>query len=82
MPANALAEMVAAIPDRQIASIVRELRLGPAQPSSMTKPVATEPPKVIGKHGWLDERKLEPPPGISLIDQMCEAADRKERRCR
>src|SRR5262245_9820130 len=81
MPANALAAMVAAVPDVQTAAIVHEMRHGPAQSSSMTKPAAaTEPPKTIGTKGWVDARPLTPPEGIGLVDQIAEGFAKRERR--
>jgi hypothetical protein len=81
MPANALAAMVAAVPE----GLMRDLRADALKPNpvtgSMTRP-ETEPPRVIGSKGWIDPRPLGPQPGISIIDQMCEAADRRERRGR
>jgi len=82
MPRSARQAMIDAVPDR----LMSDLRADALKPNPMaisggiTKPAATEPPKTIGKNGWIDQRPLEPPPGISIIDQMCEAADRRERR--
>src|SRR5262245_25797071 len=81
MPASALQEMLKAVPDR----LVSELRGDASKPNPMTvsggvtKPTATEPPKVIGKKGWIDERPLEPPPGIELMDRMMDAQDAQDR---
>jgi hypothetical protein len=81
MPANALAAMVAAVPD----SLMSDLRADALKPNPMTlsggvtKPAATEPPKAIGKKGWIDQRPLEPPPGIAIMDQMMDAQDAQDR---
>jgi cell division septum initiation protein DivIVA len=80
MPQSAIEAMTAVVGDRDLASIVQEQRSGVAQPSSMIKPDPSAQPKQIGKNGWLEERKLEPPPGVDLIDRIAQGFAERERR--
>jgi len=79
MPLNALLEMMKATPE----GLMRDLRADALKPNpvtgGMTKP-PSEPPKAIGTKGWIDSRPLEPPPGVSLVDQIAEAFAARERR--
>src|SRR5215470_8937947 len=58
MPRSAMQAMIDAVPDR----LMNDLRADALKPNpmtvsgGMTKPVAPEPPKVIGKNGWIDQR--------------------------
>jgi hypothetical protein len=81
MPRSAMQAMVDAVPD----ALMRDLRADARKPNpatlsgGVTKPTPTEPPKVIGKKGWIDERPIEPPPGIEHCDRMMDEQDRVDR---
>jgi hypothetical protein len=65
-------------PTDVVQDIVRDLRSGPAQPSS----IASTPSVPSAPHrgsGWVEPRPLGKQPGIDLIDQMVEADTMKQR---
>jgi len=66
-------EMSEAVPTKLIQDLVKDFR-SPTQPSSMIETPKAEPRVVKA-----NETPIGPPPGISIIDQMCDDADRKER---
>ena len=81
MPASAMRDLINAVPD----ALMRDLRGDARKPNpttlsgGITKPTASESPKAIGKKGWIDERPLEPPPGIEHCDRMMDEQDRIDR---
>jgi hypothetical protein len=81
MPREAIQAMIDAIPSSVMAGIVADaLKPNPMTVSGgVTKPTTTEPPKVIGNKGWIDERPLSPPPGIAIMDRMMDAQDKVDR---
>ena len=80
MPASALKAMVDVIPSSVMAGIVADARKPNPVTGGMTKSVVTEPPKTMGKNGWVDARPLTPPEGIGLVDQIAEGFAKRERR--
>jgi hypothetical protein len=72
MSPQAMRAMVDAVGDGAVAGILRDGRaiqnLAPLASDVRPRPAAT---------GW--EAPLSPPPGISLIDRLCEVADARER---
>ena len=71
-------KMVEAVPDNVIRDIVADSRRGLSQSQSMitTRPEAE--PRRRGK-GLVERRPLQPPPGIALVDRLCEAQDARDR---
>jgi len=68
-------EMARATPTNVVRDVVRDLRNGPAQRSSG---MGEEPAKA--RQGAVAvERPLRPPPGLSLVDQLCDLQDRIDR---
>jgi hypothetical protein len=68
-------EMSKCVDDKLMRDIVNDFRQGPSKPSSLAGP-GPEPKKGTG---WQDEIPLKPPPGIGLVDQLCDAQDRKDK---
>lgn len=77
MPSAAVAAMVQAVGDDQVAAIARELR-NPPGPSSLSNG-SEGPARPIGRNGWIDETPNKPPPGIELIDRLVDAQDALDR---
>ena len=81
MPASAMRDLINAVPD----ALMRDLRGDARKPNPMalsggiTKPTAAEPQKVIGKKGFIEERPIEPPPGIAHCDRMMDEQDKVDR---
>jgi hypothetical protein len=63
---------------KEVQDIVNDLRSGPAQPSSIIPENNRLGPAERGT-GWQRERPIQPPEGVSLIDQMCENQSALER---
>jgi hypothetical protein len=81
MPANALAAMVAAVPEGLMSEIRRDARRSnPATPSSMIPSPQSPSQPVQRGTGWRDSAPLKPPEGIKWVDQIAEGFDRRERR--
>jgi len=76
MPRSAMQAMIDAVPS----SLMSDLRADALKPNPVTGGAAPQPQQTQRGSGWIDERPLGPPPGISIIDEMCEAADQRERR--
>jgi len=75
MPPSAMADMVAAVPDRMVADIVRDLRsIGTLSPAVSNAGA----PKLRGT-GWRDATPLGPPPGVAQADKLMDAADKADR---
>jgi len=75
MPPSAMADMVAAVPDRMVADIVRDLRsIGTLSPAVSNAAV----PKLPGT-GWREATPLGPPPGVAQADRLMDAADKADR---
>ena len=75
MPASAILEMMKAVPE----SLMRGLRADAQKPNPVTGgPPQPQQPVKRGT-GWVDERKLEPPPGIEHCDRMIDEQDRIDR---
>ena len=77
MPRSAVDDLVKAVGDEQVRDIVRDLRGGPSQPSSLLAPTGGRP--VVRGTGWA-ERKLESPPGVAICDQMMDVQDALDKR--
>lgn len=76
MPAEVVAEMVKAVPDRAVADVVGDHRRGVADK-------APEPRTVPSANGWVEARPLPAAPsGYQHIERMMDAADAAERRRR
>jgi hypothetical protein len=63
-----------AVPNRLVRDIVADAYRGISQSASMLPP-SREPPKPKGT-GWVDAAPIGQPPGVKIIDQMCEAQSR------
>jgi len=68
-------EMARAVPDETVRAIVKDLRSGPAQRSSLADG-GSEKPRA---GGVAVERPLGPPPGVGLCDQLMDLQDRIDR---
>jgi hypothetical protein len=44
-----------------------------------TAPLAKTADEVAKSRGWIDPQPLKPPPGLNIIDAMCDAQDRRDR---
>src|SRR5262245_60420960 len=76
MPRSAMMEMAKAIPESVMRGIVADARRpNPANPPTPSQPTT----QVQRGSGCIDERPLEPPPGISHIDAMVKAQDAQDR---
>jgi hypothetical protein len=73
-----LYRMTRVAPTDVVQDIVRDLRSGPAQPSSIAAPPTDRAAPAKGT-GWVDAKPLGKQPGIDLIDQMVERQTAKER---
>jgi hypothetical protein len=75
-------KMLEAVPDEVIRAIVSDGRKGISRSTSMIAPEhqrAERSEPVRRGTGLSEPKPLQPPPGIALIDAMCEVADAKER---
>jgi hypothetical protein len=71
-------EMIRAVPDSLLRDIVNDSRRGPAAPSSLASSVQSEKPRAPSG----GTTPIQPPPGIKYVDQLCDAADRRDRAVR
>jgi len=76
MPRSAIQAMIDAVPDR----LMRDLRADALKPNPVTGS-APQPQQQQVKRGtgWVDQRPLEPPPGIEHCDRLVDAQDRIDR---
>jgi hypothetical protein len=63
-----------AVSDQLIRQIVADSRRGPTAPSSLASSVQSTPRPASG-----GSVPIQPPPGIKYVDQLCDAADRRDR---
>ena len=77
MPVEAMRDLVRGVPDRLVADIRRDNQ-GPSGPCSMIPADLTtaERPRPQSTPGWVP---LSNPPGVPIIDQLCDAADAADR---
>jgi hypothetical protein len=76
MPASALAAMMAAVPE----SVMRGIVADAFKPNPVTGGPNPQPTSQVQRgSGWIDERPLEPPPGIEHCDRLVDAQDRIDR---
>jgi hypothetical protein len=73
-------KMRLAVPDEVIRDIANDARRGLSQSQSLIAPERSKrsEPQRRGT-GWSEPKPLTQPPGIALIDAMCEAQDAKDR---
>lgn len=77
MPKSAMQAMIDAVPN----SLMSELRADARKPSPITGGPNPQPTSQVQRgSGWLDQRPLEPPPGVDLIDRIAEGFAARERR--
>jgi hypothetical protein len=73
MPKSAMQAMIDAAPN----SLMSELRADARKQNPVTGGPNPQPPTQVQRGtGWIDERPIEPPPGISHIDAMVKTQDR------
>ena len=72
-------KMIEAVPDKVIRDIVSDGRRGISQSQSMIAARSEAQPTRRSDKGWVEPRPLQPPPGISLVDKLCDAQDARER---
>ena len=77
MPASAMQDLINAVPE----SVMRGLRADARKPNPVTGVAAPQPQAqpVQRGSGWIDERPLEPPPGIAHCDRLMDEQDRLDR---
>jgi len=80
MPESAVRDLAAAVPD----NLLRDLQADARLPNPVTAATSMLPDRgraqvEIRGGGWQPERKLEPPPGVSIMDKMLDAQDRADR---
>ena len=76
MPKSAMQAMIDAVPD----ALMRDLRGDARRPNPVNPPTPSQPTTQVQRgSGWVDERKLEPPPGIAIMDRMMDEQDRLDR---
>ena len=71
-------KMLNAAPDSLLRDIVSDARKGISQSTSMIPTTEREPVRRV-RGGWIEPRELQSPPGIALVDRLCEAQDAKDR---
>jgi hypothetical protein len=77
MPASAMKAMIDAIPSSVMGDLVADAR----KPNPITGGPNPQPTSQVQRgSGWLDQRPLEPPPGVDLIDRIAEGFAARERR--
>ena len=70
-------KMLNAVPDNVLRDIVADSRKGISQSTSLIPTERSEPTRRT--NGWVEPRPLSPPPGIALVDRLCDAQDAKDR---
>jgi hypothetical protein len=75
-PANAVLDLINAVPDSLVRALVSDAR----RPNPVTgfKPQPTQQQQQRGS-GWVDERPIEPPPGIEHCDRLMDVQDALDR---
>lgn len=72
--------MLNATPDAVVRDIANDGRKGISQSQSMLTPERAERSEPKRRTGaWVEPRPLQSPPGIKLIDGMCEAQDARDK---
>lgn len=74
--------MEMATPDAVVRDLVADARKGISQSQSMLVERPEPTPTRKSDRGWAEPRPLQQPPGVALIDALCEAQDAKDRRGR
>jgi hypothetical protein len=72
-------EMARGLDDKTVRGVVDDFRRGPSQPSGLAGPTKPEQVKSKGT-GWQDQRPLESPPGVAILDKIMDQADAADRR--
>ncbi len=76
LPANALNEMVRAVPSSVVADLVNDFRRGPSRPSSLTAQQNRAVPEQNPRgSGWVAEIPIGPPAGVELCDRLIDTQD-------
>jgi hypothetical protein len=75
MPASAMKAMIDAVPE----SVMRGLRADALKRNPVTGGAAPAPQAQQRGSGWIEERPLEPPPGIALADRLMDHQDKIDR---
>jgi len=75
MPASALKAMIDAVPN----SLMSDLRADSRKPNPVTQGATPQSQPIQRGSGWVDERPLEPPPGVELCDRLMDAQDAQDR---
>jgi hypothetical protein len=76
MSVPAYKQLLAAMDMRAYARMPNPLLL---DPSSMIPPKAAKEPVPKVGNGWQEPNPLSPPPGVALVDRLCDAADAADR---
>ena len=71
--------MEMATPDAVVRDIVGDARRGLSQSQSLIASRPEPTPTRKSDRGWVEQKSLQSPPGIALIDAMCEAQDVRDR---
>ena len=76
MPRSAMLEMMKAVPD----GLMRDLRADAMKPNPITGGPNPQPQvRQRATPNWIEERPLESPPGIKIIDAMMDAQDERDK---
>ena len=80
MPRSAVQAMVDAVPDRLMADLRADVARGnPVTQGTSQLPQSSGAAQIQRGSGWVEPRKLEGAPGLSIMDGMLDAQDRQDR---
>jgi hypothetical protein len=76
MPRSAMKAMIDAVPE----ALMSELRMDARKPNPVNPPSPPQPQvRQRATPNWIEERPLESPPGIKIIDAMMDAQDERDK---
>jgi hypothetical protein len=80
MPASAMRDMAAAIPDHVVRDIALRDCRAPTGPSSQGAIPSSQQVTSVRGTGWARERPIAPPPGIRYVDAQIDVQDMRDRK--
>jgi hypothetical protein len=75
MPRSAMQAMIDAVPF----SLMSDIRADARKPNPVTASPAPQATTQKRGTGWIEERKLEPPPGIAILDRIMDVRDANDK---